>query len=433
MKPASYQIDASGFVYERDSSMIFARMGTGKTLCNMMAMNDWLTDDAAKRIMVAAPLRVVENVWRQEAMKWGMPFSFGIYTGKCKQIEGHNDVILVNYENLSALLDTNHGCDAIVFDELSKLRNPTGKRQKATRRADCFKIRTGSTGTPTPNGLMSVYGMCQAVGLGHLVGKSFDKWKRQFFYPTDFKGHDWVAFKHTELELAKLLKPYTYILEDDAVELPPIVRPPIHLTLPTELREVYDRMRAQSVLSDLDIVAGSAGVLRNKLRQIASGFIYDNAGAPVKLTDWRLRVLQDIVDEQQGQPLIIAYEYREQLAMLRQRWPDAPFLGGGSKDNDKTIERWNRRELPLLFLHPASAGHGLNIQEGGNAIAWWTLPDDRELYDQTIGRLVRRGQANSHVFSYEPVAQDTVETAVQYVLGQKDTEQKNFWNALKSA
>lgn len=436
MKPASFQIEASQFVYERDGSMLFCRMGTGKTLINLMAMQDWIEAGEAKRIMVVAPLRVAKNVWRQERDKWQIPLSMTIATGEQSRLAIETallvktDVLLTNYEFFTKLLEADHGCDAIIFDELSKLRNPTGKRQKQARRGD-FRIRSGSTGTPAPNGLTSIYGMAHAVGRGDLVGRNYDKWLRRYFYPEDYLQQKWIPFKETPQELAEMIKPFTYVLEDGAVELPPIVRPPIEVELPQALRETYERMRATSQLSDLDIVAGSAGVLRMKLRQILSGFIYDHDGAAVGLNNYRLQILEDIVDEMNGQPLIIAYEFREQLEMLQLCWPGVPFIGGGSKDDEKTIADWNAGRLPLMFLHPASAGHGLNLQDGGNAIAWWQLPDDAETYDQTLARLVRRGQAGACVYSYEPCAFDTVDVAVQASYHIKTRVQNSLWAALR--
>ena len=437
MKPASFQVEASQFIYERNNSMLFARMGTGKTLTNLLAMQDWLVAGDARRIMVVAPLRVVKNVWRQERDKWKSPLTMALITGEQGKLanetalKARTDVLLVNYDYFTKILEADHGCDAVVFDELSKLRNPTGKRQKQARRGG-FRIWTGCTGTPAPNGLTSIYGMAHAVGLGHLVGNSYDRWLRRHFYPADFQQRTWVPFPDTPQALADLIKPNTYVLEDNAVELPPIVRPPLDIALPPELREQYDRLRATSQLSDADVVAGSAGVLRMKLRQVLSGFIYNPAGEAVALaSDYRFRILQDIVDEMQGQPLIIAYEFKAQLAMMQEKWPGLPFIGGGSKNDERTIADWNAGKLPLLGLHPASAGHGLNLQGGGSTIAWWQLPDDLELYDQLVARLARRGQSAGSVYSYEPCAFATVDETVRAQAHVKGRVQDGLWQALR--
>ena len=438
MKPASFQVEASQFIYERDHSMLFARMGTGKTLTNLLAMQDWIELEVVNRIMVrGAAARVVRNVWKQERDKWKSPLTMALITGEQGKLanetalKARTDVLLVNYDYFTKILEADHGCDAVVFDELSKLRNPTGKRQKQARRGD-FKIWTGCTGTPAPNGLTSIYGMAHAVGLGHLVGHNYDKWLRRHFYPADFQQRTWVPFPDTPQALADLIKPCTYVLEDNAVELPPIVRPPLDIALPPELREQYDRLRATSQLTDADVVAGSAGVLRMKLRQVLSGFIYNPVGEAVALaSDYRFRILQDIVDEMQGQPLIIAYEFKAQLAMMQEKWPGLPFIGGGSKNDEETIRRWNLAELPLLGLHPASAGHGLNLQGGGSTIAWWQLPDDLELYDQLVARLARRGQAAGSVYSYEPCAFATVDETVRAQAHAKGRVQDGLWQALR--
>lgn len=437
LTPADYQIDASGFVFERNHSMVLAKMGTGKTLVNLLAMQDWIEAKEVKRIMVVAPLRVANNVWRQEKRKWEIPLGMSLCTGEMTRnqqrdaVQVESDVLVTNYEMFLKLLeDDTHGCEAVVFDELSKLRNPTGKRQKAARRGP-FRIRTGCTGTPAPNGLTSIYGMAHTVGLGSLVGRNYDHWLRRYFYPTDYEQRNWVAFKDTPQELADLIKPYTYVLEDDKVKLPPIVRPPIDIELPKDLRRLYNEMRATSQLSDYEIMAGSAGVLRGKLRQIAAGFSYRRDQPAARFNNYRLEVLADIVDEMQGQPLIIAYEFREQLAMMREKWPHMRFIGGDSSNDDATIDDWNAGRLPLLGLHPQSAGHGLNLQHGGNAIAWWQLPDDLELYDQTVARLVRRGQDGDSVFSYEPCALDTVDVTVREMAGQKTRTQDSLWAALR--
>jgi hypothetical protein len=433
MKPDQFQEDAADFIYARDASIVCAKTGTGKTLCNLLAMKDWIGEGVSERIMVTAPLRVAKYVWQQESEKWRIPLRMGLMTGGIQTYDPsiHN-VMLTNFEMIPKLADMDHGCDTLVIDELSRLRNPTGTWQKAIRKAP-FKIRTGATGTPAPNGLTSVYGMCRALGLDHLVGRNYDKWLRTHFYPLDFEQYDWAPFRDTLPKLADMLKPYSYVLENDAVKLPDIVRlPMMPMPLPKELREVYDRLRKKSVLTDLEIVVGSAGVLRNKLRQIASGFIYGNDKKSHSLSPYRLNWMADIVKQQKGEPIILVYEYREQLAMLRARWPKAPWLGYQSENEEHTIAQWNMRRIPVMFLHPQSAGHGLNLQFGGNTIAWWAIPDDFELYEQVLARLARRGQRDSFVTSYEPVATNTIEETVKTVAHMKDMTQQGLWQALRA-
>ena len=440
MKANKWQLDAAGFIYERDNSMLFARTGTGKTLTYLKTLEDWTGVGDIRRAIVSAPLRVCNTVWRQEAKLWNIRVKFSLLTGEMHKREQdeafqrRHQHLLVNHDILPRILKADHGCDALIIDELSRFRNPTGKWQKAVR-FNGPKIRTGGTGTPAPNGLGSLYGMAQAVGLGHIWGdfsRNHDKWLRRFFYPADYMQRKWIPFKETPQELADLIRPYTYTLEEGTVELPPIVQRRIDVQLPPKLRIKYEQMRSLSKLTDEEIVADTAGVVRMKLRQILSGFAYDNNGEPVSLEDdYRLQVLKDIVAEQNGQPIIIVYEFKAQLAEMLKTWPGMPYLGGGSKDDDRTIDAWNLGNLPVLGLHPASAGHGLNLQAGGAAIAWWQLPDDLEAYDQTIARLARRGQRALSVFSYELSAIDTVDQAVIAAAHGKRQVQEDLWNALR--
>lgn len=439
LKPAAFQIDAAGYVFERDSSLVFARVGAGKTLVYLKAIQDLIETKEVKRVAVVAPLQVARSVWRQERDKWGIPLSMSLCTGemsKAEQIralDDQTDVLVTNYDLYYRLVKDGvlGDCDAVVFDEISRLRNPTGKWQKAMRHAP-FKWRSGGTGTPAPNGLTSIYGMCQAVGIAtELFGRNYDKWLRKYFYPEDYNQYKWLPFESTLDKLSAILKPYTYVLENNAVELPPIVRPPITLQLPKELRRKYDEMRKTSMLSDEEIIAGSAGVLSNKLRQLASGFIYGQDGRTLRMDPFRFEWIKDALAEQNGQPAIIVYEFVEQLAIMRDEWPDLRWLGGGSKNDDETIELWNARKLDKLALHPASAGHGLNLQFGGDTFIWWQRPYDLELYDQTIGRLTRRGQLSNSVYSYEPDAEDTIDVTVRAQAWAKEREQVSLWEALR--
>lgn len=439
--PAPFQLDASGFIFERNASMLLAGVGTGKTLTYLMTMQDWIADGVIPRCMLVAPLRVVNQVWRQEARKWQSSLTFSLCTGELsareqrEAVEANTDILLVNNAMLPKVLEHGgHRCRGLVIDELSKYRDATGKWAKAIRSGP-FDVRSGGTGTPAPNGYLSLYGMAHAVGLGRLVGRNFDKWKRTYFYPTDYLQHNWAPLPGTLEALTALIRPHTYVLEESTVDLPPVTKIPVYVELPPDLRASYVEMRNTLGLSEVDIVAVNNGVARNKLRQIASGFAYDNGGDAVRLAPWRLDALQDLVDEMQGAPLIIAYEFREQKEMMLERWPRMRFLGGGTAagDDERTIEDWAAGKIPLLGMHPASAGHGLNdLDLGGSTIAWWQPHDDLELDQQLIGRLTRRGQKAARVRVLYLVARDTTDEGVFSRLAEKDVGQEALWGALRA-
>ncbi len=412
--------------------MIFARPGTGKTLATLMAMTDWRDGGESKRILVAAPLKVAHNVWRQERDKWDIPLSMSLLTGETADhagaISAKTDVLITNHNMLGKVLESDHGCDTLVIDELSRFRAHNGSWQKQARHSG-MRITTGLTGSPAPNNYLGFYGMTRAVGLD-IFGHNFDKWKRAHFYPTDYEGRKWAPFPGDET-VFEAIRPYTYVLDDSSVQLPEVVCPPWTVQLPDDVRERYRQMRKTSELTDLEIVASNAGVLTGKLRQIAAGFVYDNRGKPVGFSPFRVQALAELVEEMQGEPLLVAYEWVEQLAMLRSRFPDAPYLGGGSTNDDTTIENWNQKKYPVMLIHPASAGHGLNMAQGGNSVAWLQPPHDNELYEQLIGRVRRRDQTSGQVFSYELVAENTLDLAVQQTCHQRGREQDKLWAKFK--
>lgn len=425
---APFQLEAADFLYQRNHSMVFARPGAGKTLPTLLTLADWRDAGESRRALIAAPLKVAHNVWRQECAKWEVPLTMSLCTGETEDkraaIEAKTDVLITNHNMLGKILESDHGCDTLIIDELSRFRAHNGSWQKQARNSG-MKITVGLTGSPTPNNYLSLYGMSRAIGL-ELFGRNFDKWKRAHFYPTDYEGHKWAPFPGDET-VFEAIRPYTYVLDDKSAQLPPVVRPPMQLQLPDDVRTRYRELRKTSELTDLQIVASNAGVLTGKLRQIAAGFIYDNSGKPVGLSPFRIQALAALVEEMQGEPLLVAYEWVEQLAMLQSYFPHVPYLGGNSKNDDDTLAQWNQRKLPVLFIHPASAGHGLNMAQGGNSVAWLQPPHDNELYEQLIGRVRRRDQASAQVFSYEFVAENTLDEAVQQTCHQRGRDQDALW------
>ena len=413
-----YQEEAADFLFEHDRAMMLAPVGAGKTAATLTAMQDLIVREGVSRFLVVAPLRVATSVWPREAALWAPKLVLAVACGTPKErtaaLQSFSDVVVTNYDNLQWLADQEFAFDAVVFDELTKLKNPSGKRFKAIERLlKPIDIRWGLTGSFTSNGLEDVFGQTKIIDQ-RLLGRSKGAFMQQYFLLSTYGGYEeWTPRQGALEQVMTRIKPATYVLEPGVYT---DTLPPLHtVELRVELadRAPYEKMKKDFVVQfpDALAVAQNAAVVTQKLQQMSSGFVY--TPEPAWFSDHKFDALDELLEENQHANTIIVYNFKEELAELRRRYPQLTTL-----DDADAIERWNAGRVPLLAVHPKSAGHGLNLQHGGRHMVFLSLPWSLELYEQTVGRLHRSGQRHD-VWCYVLLTEATVDERIWAALHHK--------------
>jgi SNF2 family DNA or RNA helicase len=432
LKLRPYQDEAADFLYERDRAMILAPVGAGKTAITLTAMQDMLANGVVKRFLVLAPKRVCTDVWPVEQPKWASDVPLAVAVGTPKErgaaLRSKAQIVVSNYDNIQWLAEQALDFDAIVFDELTRLKNPSGTRFKALLKVlEPMRVRWGLTGSFTSNGLEDVFGQCKIVDQS-LLGRSKGAFMQQYFVLINKEFGEWAPRVGALAKVMERIKPATYVLEagEYADKLPPLHV--IEVRCDLDDRKPYEKMKADFVVEfpDAKAVAANGGVVTGKLQQMASGFVYDTrktasdipgkfivTQTPVWFSSHKFDRLEELLNENQRANTIIAYTYQEELAELKRRYPHAQTL-----DDKEAIQRWNEGRVELLLVHPKSAGHGLNLQFGGCKIIFLSLPWSLELYEQTIGRLHRSGQKHD-VWCYVMLTNKTVDEKIWGALHDK--------------
>ena len=427
-----YQDEAADFLYERDRAMILAPVGAGKTAITLTAMQDMLANGVVKRFLVLAPKRVCTDVWPVEQPKWASDVPLAVAVGTPKErgaaLRSKAQIVVSNYDNIQWLAEQALDFDAIVFDELTRLKNPSGTRFKSLLKVlEPMRVRWGLTGSFTSNGLEDVFGQCKIVDQS-LLGRSKGAFMQQYFVLINKDFGEWAPRVGALANVMARLKPATYVLEagEYADKLPPLHV--IEVRCDLDDRKPYEKMKADFMVEfpDAKAVAANGGVVTGKLQQMASGFVYDTrkeasdipgkfivTQTPVWFSAHKFDRLEELLNENQRANTIIAYTYQEELAELKRRYPHAQTL-----DDKEAIQRWNEGRVELLLVHPKSAGHGLNLQFGGCKIIFLSLPWSLELYEQTIGRLHRSGQKHD-VWCYIMLTNKTVDEKIWGALHDK--------------
>jgi SNF2 family DNA or RNA helicase len=430
MKLRDYQEKAADFLYEHDRAMILAPVGAGKTAITLTAMSDMLRCGIVKRWLVLAPKRVCTDVWPVEQPKWASEMPLAVAVGTPAQrlhaLMSDMPVVVTNYDNIQWLATQDLNFDGIVFDELTRLKNSSGLRFKALSKViDKINVRWGLTGSFTSNGLEDVFGQCKIVDQS-LLGRAKGAFMQQYFVLVNKDFGEWAPRVGSLEAVMKQIKPATFLL--DAGEYKDKL-PPCHVVeMKCDLddRAPYEKMKKDFVVEfgTEQITAVNAGVVTGKLQQMASGFVYNTettasdtpgkfnvSNTPLWFSYHKFDLLDELLEENQHANTIIVYNYVEELAELKRRYPTAQTI-----NDTKAIERWNDGKIELLLIHPKSAGHGLNLQHGGCKMVFVSLPWSLELYEQTVGRLHRSGQTHD---------------VWVYLLMTNKTIDERIWGALK--
>lgn len=440
-----YQERAVSFLREHNEAALLLDMGLGKTLITLTALCDLrlLGEDLGK-VLVIAPLMPAKHTWPTEIEKWDhtshlkVSMILGSAQAREQAVRAKADIYVINRENVVWLVEhfgRTWPFHTVIIDELSSFKSRTAKRFKALRRARP-KIRRiwGLTGTPAPNGLMDLWAQINLIDEGERLGRRIGQYREKYFLPGARSGHivyNWALRPHAEQAIYDRIADISLSMRAaDELELPGRVDNVIEIELPPKALRAYRGFERDQVadIDDVEITATSAAALAGKLLQWANGAVYDDAGGYVETHGVKLDALSDILEGAQGQPVLVFYAYRHDLARLRHAFPQAEVLGNTSDD---IVERWCAGEVPLLLAQPQQAGHGLNLQAGGHLIVWFGLTYNLEAYLQANARLDRQGQTMP-VIVHHLVAKGTVDERVMEVLRGKKTLQDAMMDALRS-
>lgn len=396
------------------------------------------------KVLVVAPLRVAEDTWTKESAKWDhlrglrVVRVLGSQAQRIRALETDADIYCINRENIPWLVKyygTEWPFDGVVLDELSSFKSPSSKRFKAMRKVrPLIKHIVGLTGTPSPNGLIDLWAQIYLLDQGKRLGRTLTEYRNRYFNPGRRNGYvvyDWVPKDGAEDEIYRRISDICISMKAcDYLKLPERVDVVRTVKLDDEAQTAYTDMEKEAVLElgPNEIVdAGTAAVVSGKLLQIANGAVYDENGKTHIIHESKLDTLEDVIEAVNGRPVLVFYAYQHDLERIMQRFPQARKLEGSAE-----IDAWNRGEIPILLAHPAGAGHGLNLQAGGNHIVWFGLTWSLELYQQANARIYRQGVKGERVTITHLVAEGTIDEDVMRVLDGKATRQDALLEAVKA-
>lgn len=448
-KPHDYQWKAIEFALGHDHCGLFLPMGAGKTVTTLTILKFLLDIQAVKRILIIGPVRVIEHTWPDEVTKWNhtQSMTYSVVAGTQKKriqaLDEDADIYLIGKENVKWLIDSRlFDFDMVVIDELSTFKNPRSQRFKALKtempKVDRF---IGLTGTPAPKGIPDLWSQIYLMDRGERLGKTLTAFRQRYLKPGRRNGYivyNWLLQDDAEERIyAKLSDICMSLKAEDCAELPPVQYLDYKVELTPKVKTKYRAFKREKVLSvqDDNILAANAGVLCQMLLQMTSGEIYvkDDSGKNVRtdiLHDEKLKALDDLIESANGQPVLVFYYFQHEEARIRKHLQDQK-LEVMTLSEDGSIEAWNSGKLDVLMLHPASGGHGLNLQQGGHIAVWYTLPNwNLELYQQANARIYRQGQ-KSPVTIYRLIAYSSIDEDMAMALEQKDVTQKALIQALR--
>ena len=438
----NYQNRAVQFILEKPSCALWLSMGLGKTAVCLTAINELMSDQfIINQTLIIAPLRPCQHTWPNEIEKWdhtkhlSHTFIGGPKKQRMTRVDGKEDIHIINRDNVTWLVDywiqkKRWPYSLIIIDEASSFKSPSSKRFKALKKViGKTKKVVELTGTPASNSYLDVWSQIYLLDKGERLGRTFTNFKSNYF-SSDYMGYTWDILPGAEKQIQDKIGDLILSMKaEDYIELPDQIKNTISIDIPPVTRKQYREME-KTLLLELEnetVEALNAAVLTNKLLQITNGAIYlpDKPDTWQEIHNFKIDALEEIINEHPGQPVLVAYCFKSDLARIKKKFPHAVDI-----KEEGAIEKWNRKEINLLLAHPASAGHGLNLQTGGNIIVWFGLNWSLELYDQFNARLHRQGQTEP-VMIHHILAKETIDETVFEVLQGKQINQNTLLNALK--
>lgn len=447
--PHEYQIIAIGEMVEKPSVGLLMDPGLGKTSCSLAAYLVLKTAELIRGALVVCPLRPMHATWPAEVAKWDdfQGLSIGILHGpkKEKTLQEDHDIYLINPEGLkwlevAAKKLKRFPFNMLIVDESTRFKNTRSTRFRVLRKMlGKFKRRYILTGTPAPNGLLDLFGQIFILDAGATLGKYITKYRFEHFAPCGYGGYTWELRPGEEKRIYKKLAPITVRLaQEDYLQLPELVITDHYIDLPRPVRALYDELEREFIvqLQEGQVTAVNAAVLTTKLRQVANGGVYVEDSSYQQLHYAKAELVAALVEEMQGQPCLVSYDFRHDLSRLQHTLEKTlghtvPHIGAGvtNKRVDLIIEEWNAGHLPVVLGHPTSVAHGLNLQ-AGRAVIFHSLTWNLGEYEQFIRRVWRQGQTK-RVFVHRIIARGTIDEAVVSALAGKARTQNALLKALK--
>ena len=442
--PHDYQRYATDFILAHPEAAILLDMGLGKSVISLTAIWELcLNRFEIGRVLVIAPLRVARDTWPAEIQKWdhlrGLTYSVVVGTEKERRaaLMRSASVFIINRENIQWLVEDSgipFTFDMIVIDELSSFKSWQAKRFKSLLkvRPDVKRI-VGLTGTPSSNGLMDLWAEFRILDLGKRLGRFITHYRDAFFLPDKRNQQQIFTYKPrpgAEEEIYRRISDMTISMRaTDHLKMPERVENRVVVRMDDREREIYDRMKADLIvqIKGQEIDAVNAASLSGKLCQMANGASYTEDHSVVQIHDQKLDALEDLIEGANGKPLLVAYWFKHDLDRIQKRFPQAREIR-----TSKDITDWNAGDIPVALIHPASAGHGLNLQAGGNTLVWFGLTWSLELYQQTNARLWRQGQTAGTVIIHHIITEDTIDERIMDALERKDKTQSALIDAVKA-
>ena len=441
--PHDYQRYAAEVIITQPVAALLLDMGLGKTSITLTAINDLLFDSfEVQKVLVAAPLRVARDTWSAEIEKWehlkNLRYSVVVGTEqeRLKALRTPADIYIINRENVQWLVEESGiplDFDMAVIDELSSFKNHQSKRVRAFMKVrPKLKRIVGLTGTPAGNGLMDLFAEFKLLDMGERLGRLIGQYRNTYFQPDKRNGMVIYSYKplpDAEQRIYDKISDITISMKaTDHLIMPELLCTEYTVQLSDKEREKYERLKKDLVLPEDsgEITAANAASLSNKLSQMANGAVYSDDESVIEIHDRKLDALEDIIESMNGRSLLVAYWFKHDLERIRKRFEIREIK------SSRDISEWNSGKIPVALIHPASAGHGLNLQSGGSALVWFGLTWSLELYQQTNARLWRQGQTADTVVIQHIISKGTIDEQIMKALKSKDTTQAALIAAVKA-